>query len=314
MLSKNDIPEVGLKTVKLFTGSDSIWRVHLRAAINMFQRGRTDQIFHLSLKEEARTILGDNLPLPEYEPVVAEEVINFRFVCCTIIWLDIVQSVTSGSSPHLHHDHSTFLGPNSQTRLEDVMGCKNAVMLQVGRIASLSHRKLKSSHESVEYEDLVRDIRREIDSVLTHGTLESLKLSNSSYPLFSKTADPSLLVTRLFAHMAAIYLHLVLHGFHMLEAVRPPLSEALRLLSTQVTRDVLPGLVAPLFITGLVATDEEEQNAFRTMLSSAVIQEPLLKHRQRVLACLEEVWSMRRDTPRLSWQDVLALTSDILLI
>lgn len=279
--------------------------------MDMFQQGKGDDFAHLGLMKSSATILRDNLPLPEYDPLITQEVANFRFVGGTVLWFDIISSITSGTAPYLFHDHRIFLNADSRTKLEDIMGCRNTVMLQIGRIAML--HDLKTHDESFDYRTVADDIDREIQSCLTQSALEGFNLSQSAYPVFNMTSDPAVLMTCIFAHMATIYLHMIIHGFQRLEPLDASVSEAAKLLSTQVTRDVLPGLIAPLFITGLVAK-EESQQIFRAMLGSEVILDPLLKHRARVLPCLEEVWSRRRITTGLSWKDVLTLTSEILLI
>jgi hypothetical protein len=42
----------------------------------------------------------------------------------TIIWLDIVASITAGTAPVLLSYHSGVIASSSQTKLEDIMGCR----------------------------------------------------------------------------------------------------------------------------------------------------------------------------------------------
>lgn len=303
--------------MKLFTGYGKAWQAHLLAAMTIFQQAYVENLLHFGLAEMSRTILCGNLSLPEYDPLVTQEVVTFRFMSGTIIWLDIISSITSGTAPRLLPYHSFVIAPDSQTKLEDIMGCKNSVMLQIGRIAALYERRIQAlgqHFDCKEFGQTVGDIGGEIQHVLTQSALEGFNISQcDSSPIFHAMLDPPTLVTCMFAHMATIYLHLVVHGFQKLEALDTTISEALGILQTQIPRNLLSGLVAPLYFIGSVASQRDEQ-FFRDMLSSAPLLDPLLKHRGRILPSLEEIWSKRRIIPGLSWKDGLALAYDLLLI
>ncbi|KAK9386971.1 hypothetical protein V1515DRAFT_92610 [Lipomyces mesembrius] len=166
--------------VKLFAGQGNVWQIHLRAATNIYHRGCRDKLANLGLAEKSRTILCEDLPLSEDGPVVAEEVVIFRFLGGTIIWLDITSSIAAGKKPHLLPYHFCVIASNSQTKLEDIMGCKNWAMLQIGRIAALHEHKaqaLQQGHfDCTEFEQTVGDFRREIQYGLTQLTHDLLLL------------------------------------------------------------------------------------------------------------------------------------------
>lgn len=285
--------------------------------MNMLKQGYTDNLVQFDLAENSRTILRDELPLSEYDPLVTGEVVNFRFVSGTVIWLDTISSITSGKAPHLLHHQTFAVATDSQTKLEDIMGCKNSVMLQVGRIAALHERKsqaLQQYFDCNEFVQTVTDISREIQCALTQGALEGFGISECDSPaIFKAIPDISTLVTYVFAHMAIIYLHLVINGFKKLEALDASVFEALRMLRTRIPREVASGLVAPLFVIGSVARRTDEQ-FFREIFSSPPLLDPLLKHRGRILLSLEEIWSTRQIRPDLSWKDSLEFSYDLLLI
>jgi hypothetical protein len=289
--------------VKLFTGHGNAWQAHLRAAMNMYQRGYKENLAHFGLAEKSRTILFEDLPVSEYEPVVAEEVVNFRFLAGTMIWLDITSSITAGTAPHLLPHHFSIFASNSQTRLEDIMGCKNWAMFQIGRIAALHEHKTQALQQGrfdcTEFEQTVGDITREIQCGLTQEALGG--------------SDPSTLVTHIFAYMASLYLHLVIHGSQKLEVLDTTISGAMKMLQTQISIHLLPALVSPLYVIGSAARPGDEQ-FFRNIFSSPPLLDPVLKHRGRILPILEEIWSRRQTTPGFAWKDSLELTSDILLL
>ena len=289
--------------MKLFTEHGNAWQAHLRAAMNMYQQGCKENFAHFGLAEKSRTILFKDLVLPESEPVVAEEVMGFRFLSGTMIWLDITSSIMAGTAPHLLPHHFSVFASNSQTKLENIMGCKNWLMLQIGRIAALHERKTQALQQgrfdSTEFEQNMGDITREIQCGLTQEALE--------------VSDPSKLVTHIFAYMASIYLHLVIHGFQELKVLDTTISGAMRMLQTQISIHLLPALVSPLYIIGSVARPGDKQ-FFRNVFSSPPLLDPVLKHRGRILPILEEIWSRRQTTHGIAWKDSLELTYDILLL
>jgi hypothetical protein len=273
---------------------------------------------NFGLTEKSRAILCEDLPLTEGGPAVAEQVVNFRFLSGTLIWLDIIRSITVGIAQYLLSYHSGVLAPTSQTKLEEIMGCKNWAMLQIGCIAALYEHKTKALHEGqfdcTEFDETVSNISTEIQCGLAQEALESFKLSEWAFATtFNAISDPPTPVTQIFAYMASLYLHLVTHGFQKMEVLDTTISEAIMTLRTHVPKHILPALVSPIYIIGSVARAEHEQ-FFRDIFSSPPLLDPLLKHRGRILQILEEIWRRRHITDDVTWKDNLALTYDILLL
>ncbi len=286
--------------------------------MNLYQQGWEKNLASFGLAEESRTILIDGLPLSENEAVVADEVVTFRFLGGTVIWLDITSSITAGTAPYLLAHHFRVMPSDSQTRLEDIMGCKNWVMLQIGRIAALYEHKNQALQQGrfdcTRFEQAVGDISREIHCGLTQGALEDFNISeHDSATAFNTMSDPATLVTRIFVYMASLYLHLVTHGFEKLEVLDTTISGAMTMLQTRTPIHLLPALVSPLFVVGSVARQGDER-FFRNIFSSPPLLDPSLKHRGRILPILEEIWRRRRTTSGLAWKDSLDLTRDILLL
>ena len=304
-------------SVKLFTGRGNGWKAHLRAAKNIYRQSYDNDLTSFGLAERSRSILCEDRPLLEYEPVIVEEVVAFRFLGGTIIWLDIIFSITAGTAPSLLPYHISVIASNSQTKLENIMGCKNSVMLQIGRIAALYEHKNRDLEQGrfdcTEFEQVASEIGREIHCVLTQGVFEGHHISESDHaPILDTISDPSVLVTHIFAHMASIYVHLVTQGFQELDSLETAISNAMNIVQTRIPRHLLPALVCPLFLIGSVARHGDEQ-FFRNTFSSPPLLDPLMQHRERILPSLEEIWSRRRTTPDLAWRYCLELTHDILL-
>jgi hypothetical protein len=253
----------------------------------------------------------------EEDPAVAEQVVNFRFLSGTLIWLDITCSITTGTAPYTLPYHSRVLAPTSQTKLEEIMGCKNWAMLQIGRIAALHEHKTQALFEgqfdSTEFEEVASNISREIECGLAQEALEGFNISEWNFETTSNAmSDPPTPVTQIFTYMASLYLHLVTHGFQKMEVLDTTISEAMRTLRTHIPKHLLPTLVSTIYIIGSDAREEDEQ-FFRDIFSSPPLLDPLLKNRGRILQMLEEIWRRRKITDAVTWKDNLELTHDVLL-
>lgn len=263
-------------------------------------------------------MLCEDRPCQAYEHVAVEEVVNFRFSSGTIIWLDITSSITAGRAPHLLPYHTCVIGPNSQTKLEGIMGCRNWAMLQIGRIAALHEQKVQTMRQQhfdcEELKHTAADVRRQIECGLAQLALEVFNISErDSAAMFEPTSDPPTLVTHIFAYMASVYLHLVIEGYHQLEVLDTTISEAMSMLRTQISTQILPALVLPLYIIGSVARQGDQQY-FRDILVSPPLLHPLLEHRGRILPMLEEIWRKRQTGRLFAWEDSLEPAHDILLL
>jgi hypothetical protein len=239
----------------------------------------------------------------------------------SIIWLDIVSSITAGTAPRLLSLHDFALPANSQTNLGHIMGCENWVMNLIARIAVLHEHKitliLQGSFDCREYRQKSREISRDIQNGITCVALEGLDISSASALTSETKWDDKDLVTQVFAYTAPIYLHLVTLGFQSLEDLNETISSTMRMLQCRIPTPLLPALVAPLYIIGAVAREEDE-SFFRTAFSSPPVVDPALQHRGRILQILEEIWRRRRAAPEVRlefrWEDCVEMTKDILLI
>jgi hypothetical protein len=214
--------------------------------------------------------------------------------------------------------HAKIIGNGCQTSLEDIMGCKNWVMLQISRITQLQGYKIEAvrvgNYDCSEFHRTANDISREIEAGFTDGIL---KLPNSmgrgSNPSLDSMESRRELVTYLFSSMAILYLHLVSHGFQNLGILDAIISKAVGVIQVQVPEHVLPAVVAPLFLIGCVARPVDER-FFRVVFSTPSLLNPLFRHRTKILPALEQIWSRRQSMPNLGWSDVLDLIHNILLI
>lgn len=286
----------------------------------MYIRSFENDFASYNFAAESRTVLRDDLPLgPSAEPKVSEEVVSMRFLSAIHIWLDTISSITSGKAPRLRPLHHRMITGSSQTKLEKVIGCRNWVMLQIGRIAILHEHKMQTLKEGEfncgEFEQSVDDIRNQIQYGLARDLLgDSNRLDEGDQLPLNALLEPITLITQSFAYMAIVYLHLITYGFHKLDLVDTVISKAVEMFRTQISAHLLPTLVAPLFIIGCVSKSEEE-HYFRDCFSAPPLSNPSRKHRSNILPVLEEVWSTRRRaTPIFLWAECIEITNDVLLI
>ncbi|CEL10675.1 hypothetical protein ASPCAL13790 [Aspergillus calidoustus] len=304
---------VQLVFLELFAGDRSAWMIHLDAAVDMFQKGRRDELLHCGLTQKSKALIQHGMPLGHFDPAddgatIVQEVVTFRFMEATIIWLDLIASITSGASPTLLQVHSETFRPHSPTKLEKIVGCPNWLAIQIGRTADL-HARMADAQRLGMRVDRAR-LLQEYDSIhaeIQSGVEETTKSKSGSSVL--SVFIPAMV----FPHMAIIYLHLVVHGFQELDRLGGVLSEAMQILRNEVPCNVLSAMIAPLFIIGCVARQDGEQGYIRTVLSAAPVIQPLLKHRSRILPALEEVW-IGRQTPGFGWGDAIRRCGDLLLV
>ncbi|KAJ6160745.1 fungal-specific transcription factor domain-containing protein [Penicillium chermesinum] len=272
---------------ELFAREGTAWRVHLKASTDMYHRILEDRLTHLGLTEAAQVIINDGLS--GYED--------------------------AGTAPKLLAHHS-LIENSINIDLWRIVGCKNWVMVKLGLIASLQERKIQSqqrgtSDHAAFFSELCT-IRRDIEGHMAQDQMEGLTFSAETYT----SLDPMLprsVVTRAYGYMALVYLHLVGHGFEDLDVVDSTFNEAIRLLQTNMTAQILPALVCPLFVIACVSC-ESHQQYFRDAFSRLTQVDPSFGHRGMISPVLEEVWKQRCSTPGFSWTNIVNLTHDLLLI
>ncbi|KAH8668653.1 fungal-specific transcription factor domain-containing protein, partial [Xylariales sp. PMI_506] len=302
---------------ELFTGASGVWKIHLNAAIDMTERECSDKLAHTDLTKRSKSILYNDLPLQlrEDSPLVTQEVVTFRFMGGTSVWLDLVASVTTGRAPRLIPYHPRILGANSQTRFASIMGCENWVLFQIGRIAKL-HSQLAEARklgqpDTTGSDQLPTDIEEVLQRGLARLSLDNVSMCDRDCSVGVKQVHS---ITMAFARMGLVYLHLVIHGFRLLDSLHATISATTAMIQTCSSSGHLSAMICPLFVVGCVARPGKEQQLFSNIFSTTPVLEPLLKHRGKLLPVLEVIWNSRKESEGyLAWHDVLTLTNDLLL-
>jgi C6 transcription factor Pro1 len=253
-----------------------------------------------------------------HEKPKSEEVVIFRFLSAVLAWLDIISTITTGKLPRVIQFLPEEMSSDSGIRLENVMGCKNWVMLQIGRISGLHQYKTESLRQGrvccEEFERRADDIKRELQIGLASSSLSLLSVSDAEIASACNAfITPQMFATHLFALSATIHLHLVVFGYQseskaLLDAM---VCEAVTLIRRHIPAGLTHALVCPLYIIGSAARSEDEA-LFRHIFSSPPLLDPSLEHRAKFLPLLENIWRMRETG--WEWETNIQLSGSNLLL
>ncbi len=269
-------------------------------------QGQTD------LLEEFKFLEAD-LHSPEHKGLPDQKVVIFRFLSGVVLWLDIISSVTSGKTPRLLPVYDSPTLVRTKPNLQDIMGCENWAIFQMGQITALHEYKMHELYShgftTTEFTTRADAINQELLRGMANshlGTMSEIKKD----PVWSQK-----IITVVFALSAFIYLHLVVHGFRIeQEDLSNRISEAMILLQTEPGRTYRHALVCPLYIIGCAARNENEKDFFRRVFSTAPVLHPSLEHRTKILPLIEETWRRRSYDQTWTWQDNLRLSSHPILL
>ncbi|PQE28040.1 regulatory protein [Rutstroemia sp. NJR-2017a WRK4] len=303
----------------LFSVQNGAWQIHLRAATDIFSQGFQDQAANVGL-HVSMDALSDTSPVA-CEMTESGDAITFIFLAGVVAWLDIVSCVSTGQSPRLLHLHTSALSSVSHVQLENIMGCNNWAMIQIGRVAALHEKKvegIRNNHFICEsFGKEVDEIRHTIQHGLTEQFLAKVQISSSDAHAKHDPMSPQNIITRLYSLAAYVYLEVVVSGFQVVETdsdLRAIIGEAMMLLQNMPRGDIWRGIVCPLYIFGTV-TSCEHRELFRHIFSSEPIKDPTIHHRATILPLLEDIWRLRHETlNNVSWEDSLRLSKEKILL
>jgi hypothetical protein len=251
------------------------------------------------------------LPAQNVEVPSAEQA-AFLFSSGLLLFDDIIASTVLQEQPRLYEFHCSLLdninGTEPTINLEDVVGCQNGALLQIGEIAVLDAWKqqckragnlnvmelvsratrIKDTLEShlvrLESEpEIIPDEGRSLLDVLSAGCYEQSKTSSSQ----------SSLVTRVWAHAALVYLFVVVSGWQPASVdVRFHVSRIIELLTNQISPPaLLRTMVWPFCVAGCLA--EPEQEAHLRGMVDALQPPSVFVTVCTALEIMEKVWCNR---------------------
>ena len=256
--------------------------------------------------------LTDYSWMSDHEYPSSEEEVAFKFFTGVLLWVDIISCISLGTSPGLLHLHDPFLHSDGMNiQLQDIMGCENWAMVQIGRVAELQAWKTQAKLDGkLSLMDLVQradPIKKGLESGLTTN-LEATVQSDIEFEALTEahSGKSTIHITRVFAFAAMTYLHVTVSGAQPdLREIKTSVSEAIKAIKLIVgmNADWLRSLIWPIFVTGCMAAKEDEV-FFRNLLSVPALIDPLLKHHSQIMRLFEEFWSMReRPYKHCTWEN-----------
>jgi hypothetical protein len=280
--------------------NDRAWKAHLQAALNIYQRGQSRDWVQLGLGHEIRRSISSGLPVPEEGIKAEEKLAGFKFITTTLLWLDVISSITLGRAPLLLSQHSEPLGSAFQVQLEEVFGCGGQIVLHIVQITQLHELKCHASAAGL------------FDPEHVDVTASAIDAKVRAHLVHDADQTPRQGITQIYTYMAIVYLHLVIHGFQQLDLLNAIITDAIKLVRQQSPKHLLSAMVSPLFFIG-VAANREDRLFFRQVLSTPPSADSCLQHRTRILQVLESIWD-KCSISDFSWSDCVDLSQGVLLI
>ncbi|TVY54448.1 Pestheic acid cluster transcriptional regulator 3 [Lachnellula cervina] len=294
---------------------------HLNAALALFKQvlDSSGAVDPARLGSSFNTIMSRLKPSwsypacqSQYLHVPSAEQAAFRFSSALLIFDDIIASTVLPEEPRLYEYHCSLLGDIDSTgppiNLEAVVGCQNWALLQISDISVLDAWKQQCKRAgSLDVMELVHR------ATAIKGSLETQFARLESDPVFIPkegsslldvfTADygqhpkppvsQNLLVTRVWAHAARLYLFIVVSGWQPASIdVRYHVARIIELLSREISPSaLLRTMVWPFCVAGCLAEPAQEAQ-FRGMVDG--LQPPsVFGTIRKALEIMEGVWGNR---------------------
>lgn len=247
------------------------------------------------------------------------------FFAGVVGWYDILSCSTRGAAPFSACECiDAALG---YIFLDKIMGCENWAMLLIMDIAflddwkqnlqisaQLSMRELVTRAARIErrLEDGIRDNSSRLSQLTSHSTSSSILGTG-----VQQQTHLILLVTRVFACSALVYLDVVVSGaYPEMPEIRDNVSRTIDALRALHGIAISTSLTWAYCIAGCMAM-EEEQVFFRGLAASSDGDAPTFGNFSKALPIIEECWRLRRNENRqpVDWRTAMdSLGVSVLLV
>ncbi|KAE8448824.1 hypothetical protein EG329_008826 [Mollisiaceae sp. DMI_Dod_QoI] len=294
-----------------FAGGIENWQVHMKGASTIVDRFMDvlcsgNSTSHLFQTNRSGSVLS------------YEELITVKFLVSIYTWMDIANCVSLGSRSDLGHIHDRLLAcDDPPIRLDKVMGCGNAAMILIAKIAELDtwkrHSQKTGKLSMIELVTRATSIEKDLMLALKRipkGRCPSTDLS--LYGLCRATlsiyAD---YVSEAYTLSALTYLHVVVSGPHAeLPEIRENVSRSIELFQRLPDPIIARAVYWPVLITGSMALAEEE-DLFKRMLTESGVKPVFVGPGWNIIKVLEECWRRRRTKDELPleegyWADIMS--------
>ncbi|TVY41768.1 Pestheic acid cluster transcriptional regulator [Lachnellula subtilissima] len=292
---------------------------HLNAALALFKQvlDSPGPVDPAKLSSNFNTIISRLRPSwaypvcqSQYLQIPSAEQAAFRFSSALLIFDDIIASTVLLEQPRLYEYHCSLLGNIDGTgpaiNLEAVVGCQNWTLQQISEISVLDAWKkqckragnldvMELVHRATAIKDSLELQLTQLESdpvVIPKEDSSLLDFFTADYGQHPKPpASQNLLVTRVWAHAAQLYLFIVVSGWQPASIdVRYHVGRIIELLSRQISPPaLLRTMVWPFCVAGCLAEPAQESQ-FRGMVDS--LQPPsVFGTVRKALEIMEGVWS-----------------------
>lgn len=314
------------------------YEAHLSGAIEVFRQLMESPVKKCdpSIRESKfasimRQLRGDGPPWPRQFMTFAapsSDQMAFYFFSALLLVDDIIASTALGEEPRLNSYHDGILGNDQwpekkddevEIRLENFIGCQNWAMVAIADISALDawKRRQKVAGDLDVMELVLRattiknilianlgriDITAYGDSVSTSSIWDIYRPCNGQP---SDLAAQKILITRIWAHAAALYLSVVISGWQPTSSeVRHHVCCILELLSLRtLSWAVLRTIAWPFCVAGCLALPAQEP--LLRCIVDGLLPPGLLGPLKQALDIMESVWK-QRDSPDSSSLDLVA--------
>lgn len=327
----------------IYTAGFTSSSTHLNAAVQTFKNilDMNDATPDLDISSKFFNVMARMGPSPWPKPyasyqITSPEQVAFRFFATLLVADDIIASTSLGQVPRLHEHHASLMAnaPDGEwpVDLAAVLGCQNAVMLQIGEISALAAWKRRQGNNN----DLTPELTRRGDGINTavRSHLASLHLPKHNAPdraeallgLFNtwtdhsaRSAAQSLYVTQIWAHAALIYLLVTVHGFDpKLPEIRTQVAHIRQLVDENLSSVSLIRAVVWPFCTAGCLAEAEQQNWFKRKVE---LLQPsgLFITVRKSLEIMQTVWEKRDlneevETAIVDMASCFAATGEVLFL
>jgi hypothetical protein len=234
---------------------------------------------------------------PELRFLSDEDKAAYQIFLTMYSWLFILscalRGLTAQSTQSISRTRALF--HKRQSKLRDLMGCEDWVMLTILDIAVLADwkKRMKASGTLS-----LRELNRRADDLeqkLNSG-LAALQVTKHFFD--SKMDKEKYMVTEVFIYATVTYLHIVVSGyFPELPEIRQSVIRTLEAMEAMQDPGHVRYVTWPFGMTGSMAS-EPEQHRFRALVPKPKVGEHPLVMCMWTLDILETCWAMRRAQPK----------------
>lgn len=234
---------------------------------------------------------------PELSSLSSGEKAAYKIFLTAYTWYSIIASATVGLSPKSARSilRTRALFHAHQTKLRDMMGCEDWVMITILDIAVLEDWKKKMKCCGTLS---LRELARQADAIEAklNGGLDILLTSKSSCD--SETGRVKCMVTEIFIYAAITYLHTVVSGFYPeLPELHYSVIRTLEAMEAMKDPSYIRYVTWPFGIAGSMALDSEKDR-FRALVPLQKVGEHPLVMCLWTMNFVETCWAMRMAQPK----------------